>query len=114
LDPVVKKSWEFYSRGSYGLNVYQKAGVTLLTLENYLGEDVMSRVMKAFYEKWKFAHPKTDDFVAVAEEVSGQDLDWFFDQFLHSPDKLDYAVRSLRSREIKEPEGIFNGELKTR
>ncbi len=113
LDPIVTKSWEFYSGGSYGLNVYQKAAVTLLTLENYLGEDVMARVMKAFYERWKFGHPKTDDFIAVAEEESGQDLGWFFDQFLRSPDKLDYAIGRLRSSEIKEPEGIFQGELKT-
>jgi hypothetical protein len=103
-----------YCGGSYGLNVYKKAALTLLTLENYLGEDVMVRVMKAFYERWKFKHPKTDDFVAVVEDVSGQDLGWFFDQFLHSPDKLDYAIGSLRSREINEPEGIFNGELKKR
>ncbi len=113
LDPIVTKSWEFYSGGSYGVNVYQKAAITLLTLENYLGEDVMARVMKTYFERWKFRHPKTDDFIAVAEEVSGQDLDWFFDQFLHSPDKLDYAIDRLRSREIKEPEGIFKGELKT-
>ncbi len=114
MDPIVTKSWEFYSGGSYGLNVYKKAALTLLTLENYLGEDVMARVMKAFYERWKFKHPKTDDFVAVVEDVSGQDLGWFFDQFLHSPDKLDYAIGSLWSREINEPEGIFNGELKKR
>jgi hypothetical protein len=113
MDPIMKNSWEFYGGGSYGVNVYQKAALTLLTLENYLGEDVMARVMKAFYERWKFGHPKTEDFIAVVEEVSGQDLDWFFDQFLHSPDKLDYAIGSLRSREIKEPEGIFEGELKT-
>ncbi len=113
MDPIVKNSWEFFSGGNYAVNVYQKAALTLLTLENYLGEDVMGRVMKAYYERWKFKHPKTEDFIAVAEEVSGQDLDWFFDQFLHSPDKLDYAIGSLRAREIKEPEGIFNGELKT-
>jgi hypothetical protein len=112
LDPIVKKSWEFYSGGSYALNVYQKAGLTLLTLENYLGEDVMGRVMKSFYERWKFRHPKTEDFIAVANEVSGQDLDWFFDQFLRIPDKLDYSIGSLRSKEIQEPAGLFDGELK--
>ncbi len=113
MDPIVRKSWGFYSGGSYGLNVYQKAAVTLLTLENYLGSDVMGDVMKAFFDRWKFRHPKTDDFIDVAEEVSGQDLGWFFDQFLRSPDKLDYAIGSLRSREVKEPEGIFQGQLKT-
>ncbi|MGD8538965.1 MAG: M1 family metallopeptidase [Candidatus Aminicenantes bacterium] len=113
MDPIVKNSWDFFSGGSYGVNVYQKAAITLLTLENYLGEDVMARIMKAYFERWKFKHPKTEDFIAVAEDVSGQDLGWFFDQFLHSPDKLDYAIGSLRSREIKEPEGIFKGELRT-
>ncbi len=113
MDPIVKNSWDFVSGGSYGVNVYQKAAITLLTLENYLGEDVMARVMKTYFERWKFKHPKTDDFIAVAEDVSGQDLGWFFDQFLHSPDKLDYAVGSLRSREVREPEGIFEGELRT-
>jgi hypothetical protein len=94
------------------MNVYQKAALTLLTLENYLGEDVMAQVMKSYFDRWKFRHPKTDDFIAVAEEVSGQDLTWFFDQFLHSSDQLDYAIGRLRSREIKEPEGIFQGQLR--
>jgi hypothetical protein len=113
MDPIVKNSWDFYSGGNYGVNVYQKAALTLLTLENYLGEDVMARVMKTYFERWKFRHPKTDDFIAVAEEVSGKDLGWFFDQFLYSPDKLDYAIGRLRSREIKEPEGIFQGQLRS-
>lgn len=113
MDPIVTDSWEFYSKGSYGLNVYQKAAVTLLTLENYLGHDVMGNVMRAFYDRWKFRHPKTDDFIAVAEEMSGQNLGWFFDQFLRSPDKLDYAIGSIRSREVNDPEGIFQEQLKT-
>ncbi len=113
LDPIVRKSWEFYSGSSYGLNVYSKAGLTLLTLENYLGEDVMSEVMRTYYERWKFRHPGTEDFIAVAEEVSGQDLAWFFDQFLRSPGLLDYAIQRVRSREIQPRQGMFNGEMVT-
>jgi heme exporter protein D len=99
------KSWEFFNGGSYAANVYQKAAVTLLTLEGYLGEDVMARVMKTYFERWKFRHPRSEDFFAVAEDVSGRDLDWFFDQFFKSPDKLDYAVSVVRSTEIIKPEG---------
>jgi len=113
LDPILKKSWEFYSGGSYGVNSYQKASITLLTLENYLGEEVMAEVTRTYYDRWKFKHPKTQDFFDVAEEVSGEDLGWFFSQFFKSPDTLDYAVGTLSSREIKPPIGIFNGELKT-
>jgi len=110
LDPILKNSWEYFNGATYGINVYSKAAFMLLTLENYLGEDVMSEIMKTFYEKWKFKHPTSQDFIAVAEEISGQDLSWFFDQFLHSPDKLDYAIGRLRSWEIEKPEGILEGE----
>jgi len=109
LDPIMTKSWEFFSGGSYGVNVYQKAALTLLTLEGYLGEEVMGRVMKTYYERWKFRHPRSEDFFAAAEEASGQDLDWFFDQFFKSPDKLDYAVSVVRSDEIREPMGLIGG-----
>lgn len=110
MDPVLKNSWEYYSGGSYGLNTYAKAGLVLLTLENYLGEEVMSKIMKTYFKKWRFKHPTSKDFVALAEEVSGHDLSWFFNQFLSSPDKLDYAVGKIKSKEVKEPEGIFSNK----
>ena len=110
LDPILKNSWEYYSIGSYGLNTYSKAGLMLLTLENYLGEDVMSKIMRTYFERWKFKHPTSEDFLAVAEEVSGQDLSWFFDQFLNSPDRLDYAIGRIKSEEVKEPKGIFDDQ----
>jgi hypothetical protein len=96
------------SNRSYGVNVYQKASLTLQTLENFLGEPVMAEIMRTYFERWSFKHPTTDDFIAVAEEVSGQDLDWFFDQFLKSPDKLDYALDELRSIPVAEPQGKFD------
>ena len=106
FDPIVKKSWEYIGGSSYGLNVYAKAGLMLLTLEKWLGEDVMARIMRTYFETWKFRHPTTRDFVRVAEEVSGRDLAWFFDQVLASPDKLDYAVSDLRANEVVASRGI--------
>ena len=108
FDPVLKDSWSYVSGGSYATNVYAKAALMMLTLERWLGEDVMVRIMKTYYERWKFRHPTSEDFVRVAEEVSGRDLGWFFDQTLRSPDKLDYAVSELSSREVNEPLGLFN------
>lgn len=110
-DPIVKKSWEFVSGGRYSSNVYSKAAITLKTLENHLGGEVMARVMRTYYERWKFRHPTTGDFIAVAEDVSGRDLGWFFDQFLKRAGSVDYAVSSVRSREEAEPLGFYGGEL---
>jgi hypothetical protein len=108
FDPVLKDSWSYVSGASYATNVYAKAALMMLTLERWLGEDVMTRIMRTYYERWKFRHPTTEDFVLVAEEISGRDLAWFFDQTLNSSDKLDYAVSELSSREINEPLGLFD------
>jgi len=109
FDPIVRNSWSFVGGSSYSINVYQKASLMMQTLERLLGEDVMSRVMKSYYERWKFRHPTTADFVRVAEEASGRDLGWFFDQVLYSPDKLDYGISDLRVYELAPPDGVFNG-----
>jgi len=108
FDPIVKFSWDFVGGGSYSLNVYQKASLMLQTLERWLGEETMGRVMKAYFERWRFRHPTTRDFVQVAEEVSGRDLAWFFDQALYSPDKLDYGISGLSCDEVPSPEGLFD------
>ncbi|MBM3293337.1 MAG: M1 family metallopeptidase [Candidatus Aminicenantes bacterium] len=107
FDPILRRSWEFVGGGSYGLNVYSKAALALLTLERILGEDIMAKVMRTYFEKWKFRHPRSEDFIRVAEEVSGRELDWFFDQVLRSPDKLDYAVSSVSSEKEAVPTGRF-------
>ncbi|MCX6560624.1 MAG: M1 family metallopeptidase [Candidatus Aminicenantes bacterium] len=111
FDPILKKSWDFVGGGSYAANVYAKAGLMLLTLERYLGEETMGRIMRTYFETWKFRHPTSEDFIQTAETVSGRDLKWFFDQALRSPDKLDYAVSSVSSEPVLEAEGMFKGKL---
>jgi len=112
-DPIVKKSWEFYP-GSYSPLVYNKAALALKTLENYLGQKIMESIMRDYFQRFRFKHPHTEDFIQVANEVSGQDLSWFFDQVLYGSNVLDYSVSRLRSYEkenIKakknEPEKIY-------
>ncbi len=124
-DPVVRKSWEYFSGGSYSAMAYSKPALALVTLENYLGRETMREIMRAYFERYKFKHPKTQDFIDVANEVSGQDLSWFFDQMLYTNAVLDYAVWSVKSEKVKPGIGIdytdsiggdkisFSGETET-
>ncbi len=106
VDPMVKKAWEYYPGGSYGVNSYSKPGVVLTTLQNYLGWDVMQKVMRAYVARWRFKHPKTRDFIEVVNDVSGQNLDWFFDQAFFSNAVLDYSVDRIQVRKIRKPRGF--------
>jgi len=103
-DPIYTRSWEFYDRASYGGNVYNKAALMLLTLENLLGEETMNRIMSTYFERYQFKHPKTEDFIAVVNEVADRDMSWYFDQLLYGTGVVDYATASLSSEEDEEKE----------
>jgi len=104
-DPIVKNAWEYYSGASYGAMSYDKPAMMLITLENYLGRETMLKIMRAYFERWRFKHPKTRDFVAVANEIAGQNLDWFFNQALYTNAILDYAVDKASTRELPDGQG---------
>ena len=66
-------------------NVYQKAAWVLHMLRGEIGDGTFWRGMRTYYQRFRDRNASTADFAAVMEEVSGQRLDWFFDQWLRRP-----------------------------
>jgi len=106
-DAVTTWAWKFSSSMSYGLNVYSRAATLLSTLEHLLGEEVMMRVLRTYFQRFRFGHPRHADFVAVAEEVSGRPLGWFFRSLFEDTLVFDYAVTDLHSTQAETPRGVF-------
>jgi hypothetical protein len=109
LDAMSTLSWKYGPR-AYGLNSYGKPAMMLRTLENYLGWETFQKAMSVFFERWKFHHPTPQDFFEVVDEVSGQDLSWFFEQTYNSANVFDYAVESVRSEIVRTPRGYVEQE----
>lgn len=105
FDPTVRPAWGYYSGGSYGTNSYSKPALLLTTLQNYLGEEKMREIMRTYVARWRFKHPSSRDFINVVNEVSGQDLNWYFDQALYSNVVLDYSVDKVLTREVQKSRG---------
>jgi hypothetical protein len=103
--PIRVPAWDV-SR-DYRFDIYTRATLTLQTLERLLGEETMARIMRTYHERWRFAHPTSEDFYAVASEVSGQDLSWFFERTIEQPGYLDYAVASVSTTRDLGPRGIL-------
>lgn len=99
--PMVGKSWEFTGLMDYGIAVYSKPALSLLTLENYLGSEKMLKLMRTYFTRYQFKHPTTLDFRRVAEEVSDQDLSWFFDGLAYGNGTLNYAVTALEPHQAQ-------------
>ncbi len=89
---------------------YDKTALWLGTLERYLGWDAMQRILSTYYERYAFSHPTPNDFFAVANEVAGENLAWFFDQVRGSV-WFDYAVDSIASYSV-EPRGLVERDGK--
>jgi len=77
-----------------------KAALMLHTLERMHTWEVMQRVLSVYYTRWKFKHPRPDDFFTVLNEVTGKDHEWFIEQVYRSSNTFDYAVDRLTSEPI--------------
>jgi len=100
---------------SHLASTYAKASLALKTLEGHLGSEVMDRVLAAYSREFRFGHPTTFDFVSVAEEVSDQDLSWFFAPVLFGTEVCDYAVSEIRTEKSEKDEGItYHHKIKLR
>jgi len=105
--PMYGKAWDF-GPIEYGVAAYSKPVVALSTLKGLLGAETFGRVMKTYVQRYRFQHPRTEDFIAVAQEVSGQDLKWFFDQTVYGRGVLDDAVESARTQRVN---GKYRSEV---
>lgn len=82
--------------GDYDLIVYKKGLWVLHMLRNMLldvktmKEDAFFQIMKNFFQAYKGKRATTDDFRKVIEEYSGEDVGWFFDQWVHSTEIPSY------------------------
>jgi aminopeptidase N len=65
--------------------VYQKAGWVLHMLRGTIGTDAFWRGIREYYQRYRDRNASTDDFRQVMEQASGQQLAWFFDQWLTRP-----------------------------
>lgn len=97
--PMHGEAWEFAYR-DYVIAAYAKPVMAFLTLERTLGEETVLEIFRAYFERYRFAHPTTEDFRAVAVEVSGEPLDWFFDGLVYGEATLNYAVLSIEGGEF--------------
>lgn len=63
-------------------NSYEKGAWVLHMLRKKLGDEAFWKGIKTYYEKFKLNNATTNDFKKVMAEVSGQNLEVFFSQWL--------------------------------
>jgi hypothetical protein len=95
-EPISRPSFRYRDSRSYSVNAYAKGSYFYEMLRYVVGEETFSKIVKTYFERWKFKHVNEERFKAVCEEVSGVDLSWFFDQWLHGTPVVDYALGGIK------------------
>lgn len=80
---LTEYSWHYKNRADYVNNVYIGGKHVLQDIEQQIGSDNMQEVMKTYFERWKFRHPCTKDFMDVLEQVSHQKWHDYFAHYVY-------------------------------
>jgi hypothetical protein len=79
---------------------YRKPGAVLLALrDNVVGREAFDRAFREYTARWAFKHPAPGDFFRTIENVSGQDLAWYWRSFFYSTDLLDLGIDNVTMRQ---------------
>ena len=93
LDQPIELTSRKYTSYNYGAIVYGKSSLVFNYLEAYLGKQVFDKVMKQYFDTWKYKHPQPEDLRALFKQETGKDLNWFFDDLIQTTKKVDYKIQ---------------------
>ena len=94
-EPMTTHADHFNTNYAYSTAAYSKGAVFIAQLGYIVGDSVRDRILLEYYNQWRFKHPNVNDFVRVAEKVSGLTLQWYKEYFVYTTKTIDYAVGDM-------------------
>ncbi len=94
-EPMTTHADHFNTNYAYSIASYSKGEVFLAQLGYITGEAVRDSIMIHYFNRWKYKHPDSDDFIKVAEDVSGLQLDWYKEYWVNGTKTINYKIDSL-------------------
>lgn len=76
----------------FGVTTYRKGALVFHMLRYLIGDEVFDALLLAWLDRHRFGVATTEDFQALAEEISGRDLEPFFAQWVYGAGWPDYRL----------------------
>lgn len=96
IEPVLTAP-DGLKEANLGILAYYKPSMGLVMLrEQVLGAARFDNALKTYVARWAFKHPTPDDFFRTMENVSGEDLNWFWRSWFINNWRLDQAVTKVK------------------
>lgn len=91
--PIVSDRYD-QPQDMFDSHTYPKGALVIHMLRQLLGDAAFFDTLKHFLHRYAFEPVDTGDFIRSVKTVTGQNLDWFFDQWLFKPGHPVFDVRS--------------------
>jgi hypothetical protein len=80
---------------AYGNNAYGKPALGYLAVKDMLGDAAFRKALHAYMDRWHGKHPTPWDFFNTFSNVSGRNLNWFWNNWYFSNSYIDLAAASV-------------------
>ena len=100
--PLKQLSWSYRDHDHYAENVYMRAKLVLVDMEQRVGAQTMRKILRTYFQKYRFKHPSTGDFQRVVELTTKRSWKDYFDQYIYGEQMADFAVESINVRPVKQ------------
>src|SRR6185503_16541748 len=88
---------EVIQQDNLGVAAYMKPSIMLNALRDVvLGEERFDAAFREYVNRWAFKHPTPWDFFHTMENVSGEDLGWFWRAWVLNTWKLDQGIKDVK------------------
>ena len=87
-EAIETPSADFEDKDKYGMVVYLKTAIWMYIVEVSIGTENLDKVIKAYYNDWKFKHPYPEDLKAAFEKQLNMKFDDIFN-LLNKKGKFD-------------------------
>ena len=84
----------------YTVNSYYKPQTMYTVLEDVVGKETMTKILREFVQTWRGKHPHPMDFYNLCSTISGKDLKEFFHSWMYSSDYSDLALVSVDDNKV--------------
>jgi aminopeptidase N len=70
--------------------VYTGGALVFHALRLRVGDETFFKILQTYADRYRYGNASTDDFIAIAEKISREDLQTFFDAWLYSAELPGY------------------------
>lgn len=100
-EPMTTHSDHYNTNYAYSSAAYSKGAVFMAQLGYIVGDDVLDKILLEYYNEWKFKHPNPNDFIRIAEKLSGMELQWYKEYWVNTTKTIDYAIGDVSTENGK-------------